>query len=92
MASYFALEFPRTNLDFDPREGERLISSDTLSDAKDIYRVVTFSRRPNSATKRFDISYFFPHLKSIKATYSFSLRLFLSTYSACSALDNPANY
>ena len=53
---------------FDPREGERLISSDTLSDAKDIYRVVTFSRRPNSATKRFDISYFFPYLKKYQSS------------------------
>ena len=53
---------------FDPREGERLISSDTLSDAKDIYRVVTFSRRPNSATKRFEISYFFPYLKKYQSS------------------------
>ena len=45
----------------DPLEGERWIALDTLAEAP--LRAVTLSRRAGSATKRFDISYFFPFLQ-----------------------------
>ena len=47
----------------DPREGEVLLSVDELSELQPAYRAVTFSRRPDSAEKRFGISYFFPFLR-----------------------------
>ena len=47
----------------DPREGERWINLAQLEELQQICRAVSFSRRPTSATKRFDISYFFPFLQ-----------------------------
>ena len=39
----------------DPREGERWIDLTDLEQHQQVYRAVTFSRRPTTATKRFDI-------------------------------------
>lgn len=47
----------------DPLEGERWLSLDQLADQQPVLRAVTFSRRPETATKRFDLSYFFPYLQ-----------------------------
>ena len=47
----------------DPGEGERWIDLVELAQAQQVLRAVTFSRRPSSATKRFDITYFFPFLE-----------------------------
>ena len=47
----------------DPREGERWIDLFALEKNQTLCRAVTFSRRPNTATKRFDITYFFPFLQ-----------------------------
>ena len=47
----------------DPCEGERWIDLVELAQAQQVLRAVTFSRRPSSATKRFDITYFFPFLE-----------------------------
>jgi len=46
----------------DPREGERWIHLNELADVQPVLRAVTLSRRAGTATKRFDISYFFPFL------------------------------
>ena len=45
----------------DPLEGERWIELEELDEL--VCRAVTFSRRPTTSTKRFDISYFFPFLE-----------------------------
>ena len=47
----------------DPREGERYLSLEQLAQDQPVLRTVTLSRRATSATKRFDISYFFPFLQ-----------------------------
>lgn len=47
----------------DPREGERHINLVQLAETQPLFRAVTLSRRPNTAEKRFDISYFFPYLQ-----------------------------
>jgi len=47
----------------DPCEGERWIDLLELEQDQPVCRAVTFSRRPTTATKRFDISYFFPFLQ-----------------------------
>ena len=44
----------------DPREGERWLDLSELEHEQQVCRAVTFSRRPTSATKKFDITYFFP--------------------------------
>jgi subfamily B ATP-binding cassette protein HlyB/CyaB len=46
----------------DPQEGERWLSLEQLEQQQPVWRAVTLSRRPTTATKRFDISYFFPYL------------------------------
>ena len=46
----------------DPLEGERWLQLEALADAQPVLRAVTLSRRAGSATKRFDITYFFPFL------------------------------
>ena len=47
----------------DPREGQRWIDLVELEQDQQACRAVTFSRRPSTATKRFDVSYFFPFLQ-----------------------------
>jgi len=47
----------------DPREGERWLQLHLLEQQQPLCRAVAFSRRPSTATKRFDISYFFPYLQ-----------------------------
>lgn len=47
----------------DPQEGERWLDLASLSAQQPVLRAVTLSRRAGSATKRFDISYFFPFLQ-----------------------------
>lgn len=47
----------------DPREGEIWQSIDNLQEQQPSLRSVTFSRRAGTATRRFDISYFFPYLQ-----------------------------
>lgn len=47
----------------DPREGERTIPLSLFSQESQVVRVITFSRRPGTATRRFDITYFFPFLQ-----------------------------
>ena len=47
----------------DPREGERSLPLAELADDQPLFRAVTLSRRATSATKRFDITYFFPFLQ-----------------------------
>ena len=50
----------------DPCEGERWIDLQLLEQEQSVSRSVTFSRRPNTPTKRFDISYFFPFLQRFR--------------------------
>ncbi len=52
----------------DPREGERTIPSSEFSEESQIVRIITFSRRADSATKRFDITYFFPFLQRYRSS------------------------
>jgi subfamily B ATP-binding cassette protein HlyB/CyaB len=52
----------------DPREGERLVGASELQDQQPTYRLITLSRRVDTATKRFDISYFFPFLRRYKSS------------------------
>ena len=47
----------------DPREGERSLAMAELAEEQPLFRAVTLSRRATSATKRFDITYFFPFLQ-----------------------------
>ena len=47
----------------DPREGERSLPLAELAEQQPVFRAVTLSRRATSATKRFDITYFFPFLQ-----------------------------
>ena len=53
----------------DPREGERWIDLAALEQEQKICRAVSFSRRPTTATKRFDITYFFPYLEHAIAVH-----------------------
>ena len=52
----------------DPREGERRIPLDLFSQESQVSRVITFARRSGSATKRFDITYFFPFLQRYRSS------------------------
>jgi subfamily B ATP-binding cassette protein HlyB/CyaB len=52
----------------DPQEGERWLRIQELSEISPSYRAVTLSRREGSATKRFDISYFFPYLQRYRGS------------------------
>ena len=47
----------------DPREGKVYCDLSYLSSERDSYRIITFARRPDSATKRFGLSYFYPFLR-----------------------------
>jgi len=47
----------------DPLEGERYLSLGQLAELQPSFRAVSLSRRPRTATKRFDLSYFIPYLK-----------------------------
>ena len=47
----------------DPREGELRLDLAHLAEASPTLRAVCLTRRPQTATKRFDISYFFPFLQ-----------------------------
>lgn len=47
----------------DPREGEIWLQLNELADELPMLQVVTLSRRADTATKRFDISFFFPFLR-----------------------------
>jgi ATP-binding cassette, subfamily B, bacterial HlyB/CyaB len=47
----------------DPREGELWLDVNELAEEQPVLRAVTLSRRAGTATKRFDISYFFPFLR-----------------------------
>ncbi|WP_255003577.1 peptidase domain-containing ABC transporter [Cyanobium sp. HWJ4-Hawea] len=47
----------------DPREGEIWQDIASLQEQQPHLRAVTFSRRAGTATRRFDISYFFPYLQ-----------------------------
>ena len=51
---------------FDPREGHLNVPIDHLASLHPQYRIISVSRRPNSATKRFDVSYFFPYLQKYR--------------------------
>jgi len=50
----------------DPREGERHLKLVELAASQPQLRAVTLSRRPKTAEKRFDISYFFPFLQKYR--------------------------
>jgi len=52
----------------DPLEGERWLALDALAEQQPMLRAVTLSRRAGTATKRFDISYFFPFLLRYKSS------------------------
>ena len=47
----------------DPREGERYVDLVSLEKEHPSARAVSISRRPNTATRRFDVTYFFPYLQ-----------------------------
>lgn len=47
----------------DPQEGERYLNMPALAELQPTYRVVSLSRRPRTATKRFGLSYFLPYLQ-----------------------------
>ena len=66
----------------DPREGERWVNLDEFEDTQTC-RAVTFSRRPTTATKRFDITYFFPFLQRYRRSLVlvFVASLFIQTFS-----------
>ena len=71
----------------DPREGERWIDLAVLEQQK-MCRAVTFSRRPTTATKRFDISYFFPFLQRYRRSLVlvFVASLFIQIFSLAQPL------
>ncbi|MCP9925567.1 peptidase domain-containing ABC transporter [Synechococcus lacustris C3-12m-Tous] len=52
----------------DPREGERRIRAESLLEETPVLRAITLSRRPQTAEKRFDISYFFPFLQQHRSS------------------------
>lgn len=47
----------------DPREGERYLDLASLETEHPSARAVAISRRPNTSTRRFDVTYFFPYLQ-----------------------------
>ncbi|WP_063402817.1 ABC transporter transmembrane domain-containing protein [Prochlorococcus marinus] len=47
----------------DPREGERYLDLASLEKEHPTVRAVAISRRPNTSTRRFDVTYFFPYLQ-----------------------------
>lgn len=51
---------------FDPREGDLYLPISELASSNDHYRLVSISRRSGSASRRFDISYFFPYLQKYR--------------------------
>ena len=64
---FFLLGCEGKSLKFiDPREGERVIPLDHFNESNKFCRVLTLSRRAGSATKRFDITYFFPYLRRFR--------------------------
>ncbi len=72
----------------DPCEGERWIDLSDLEQDHPACRAVTFSRRPNTATKRFDISYFFPFLQRYRRSLVlvFVASLFIQIFSLAQPL------
>ena len=72
----------------DPREGELWIDLEDLEQDQKVYRVVTFSRRPTTATKRFDITYFFPFLQRYRRSLVlvFVASLFIQIFSLAQPL------
>ena len=72
----------------DPREGERWIDLAALEQEQKICRAVSFSRRPTTATKRFDITYFFPYLERYRSSLVlvFVASLFIQIFSLAQPL------
>ena len=72
----------------DPCEGERWIDLADLEQEHQSCRAVTFSRRPNTATKRFDITYFFPFLQRYRRSLVlvFVASLFIQIFSLAQPL------
>ena len=72
----------------DPREGERWIDLLELEQLHPGCRAVTFSRRPTTATKRFDVSYFFPFLQRYRSSLVlvFVASLFIQIFSLAQPL------
>ena len=72
----------------DPCEGERWIDLLALEQDHPGCRAVTFSRRPTTATKRFDISYFFPFLQRYRRSLVlvFVASLFIQIFSLAQPL------
>ena len=72
----------------DPREGELWIDLLELEQEHPRCRAVTFSRRPTTATKRFDISYFFPFLQRYRRSLIlvFVASLFIQIFSLAQPL------
>ncbi len=72
----------------DPCEGERWIDLSEFEHATQVCRAVTFSRRPTSATKRFDITYFFPFLQRYRRSLVlvFVASLFIQIFSLAQPL------
>ena len=72
----------------DPREGERWIDLAALEQEQKICRAVSFSRRPTTATKRFDITYFFPYLERYRRSLVlvFVASLFIQIFSLAQPL------
>ena len=72
----------------DPREGERWLDLHLLEQDQPQYRAVSFSRRPTTATKRFDISYFFPYLQRYRNSLIlvFVASLFIQIFSLAQPL------
>ena len=72
----------------DPREGEYWIDLAELEQDQQVCRAVTFSRRPTTATKRFDITYFFPFLERYRRSLVlvFVASLFIQIFSLAQPL------
>ena len=72
----------------DPREGQRWIDLAELQQTQPKSRVVTFRRRPATATKRFDITYFFPFLQRYRRSLIlvFIASLFIQIFSLAQPL------
>ena len=72
----------------DPREGERWLDLSELEHEQQVCRAVTFSRRPTTATKRFDITYFFPFLQRYRRSLVlvFVASLFIQIFSLAQPL------
>ena len=78
----------------DPREGERWIDLAELEQDQAICRAVTFSRRPTTATKRFDITYFFPIPAALPPLTGAGIcaSLFIQIFSLAQPSDNSADH